>query len=90
MSDPQAKAERSKAKDNRQTPASDDQKPQRSKKDKPIVVECKRLTPLPPSLLFLGNDWVFYGRYRDIKTANEVIAREKRKNPDRYEMRIRG
>ena len=88
MSDPRAKAERSKAKDARQIPLQEKKtKRSPSKKDKPIIVQFRYLDP---SLSIFGwfKDWVQLGKYKDIETANQVIKNDKRKHQNGYEYRI--
>ncbi len=60
------------------------QKPQRAKKNKPIIVEY-----MWENAPFEGwRKWTTYGWYRDTETANKVIETEQRKR-SRFKMRIK-
>ena len=83
MSDSLTKAERSKAKDQRQMPAPDEpmrRKP--SKKRKPVKVEVRWKVNHP-----LFGKWHRHGRYQDVETARHVVAEFERKHPA-FEARI--
>lgn len=72
-----------------------DQRPvrPRSKKDRPIVAECKTL-PKPWHgkfhKLFGWYEWRAFGKYRTREIADTAIEADKRKYPDSYEYRIKG
>jgi hypothetical protein len=75
MSNPQAKAERSKAKDARQSPAP----------DKPVS-NYKKYKPEKPYIVFFkykkglfSDRWSVFGKYAKLEVAQEVIEREKLK-----------
>lgn len=87
MSNARAKAERSKAKDRRQIPASDKfvNGRKRGKKAKPVIVEYRCRNPI----FRWGKDWMTFGRYMDRDTAIEVMENQERKDPGMYQMRIR-
>lgn len=72
MSDPVAKAERSKAKDARQTPAPDKVPRSKSKKDKPWRVESR-------GGWLRSTGWIRHGDYRTREIAEKVISDEQRK-----------
>lgn len=84
MSDPVAKAERSKAKDLRQSPAPEKQKFRKNrkrKKDKPYVVEEKwRFDSLTASF---NPDWVNvwrkFGAYATLEEAERVASKQRLK-----------
>ena len=87
MSDAMVKAEKSKAKDERQSLAPENVPPQKGKKKKPIIIEYKWNNP---SFDFIDNQgWSKWGAYRNIEIAERVIKDEKRKHPDTFELRIR-
>ena len=73
MSNPVAKAERSKAKDARQQPAPDVVPRSKSKKDKPWRVDGFG------GWLFRRNKWWRVGDYRTREIAEKVIAEMERK-----------
>ena len=90
MSDPIAKAERSKVKDIRQGGIQQREylRPV-SKKDKPIIVEFrwkqeKHRLYFPESM----KTWRKFGNYRTLEIANKVMAEQERKH-GLYEMRIK-
>ncbi len=87
MSNPRAKAERSKTKDLRQMPVQDKRIKSRSKKKKPVVVEYRWRYPV---WKWMGKGWSTFGRYRSIEIAEEVMNNQERKAPGQCEMRIRG
>lgn len=89
MSDPKAKAERSKAKDARQMPAPGivpKRKP--SKKHNPWRVEYKWSESKRLARMFSwAHEWPTFGKYRTEEEARAAIEKDKRKH-DYYEYRI--
>lgn len=88
MSNPRAKAERSRAKDARQGGTDQRGVGRKNKRDRTVVVEYKWTETGPLSRLFSCKDWRKFGAYRTEKEAQEVIEIMMRKRPY-YEMRIR-
>jgi len=89
MSDPVAKAERSRAKDARQSPPPEYRPRGGGKKHRPVKVMAKwdgdwagmrRLSGLP--------DWFTYGRYRTVREARAALENCQRKHPGFYEFKI--
>lgn len=81
MSDPVAKAERSKAKDLRQSPAPEKQKFRKNrkrKKDKPYIVEEKwNFDSLTASFNpDWGNTWRKFGAYTTLEEAERVAEKQ--------------
>ena len=81
MSDPVAKAERSKAKDLRQSPAPEKQKFRKNrkrKKDKPYIVEEMWLSNSVASLFTPDwiNVWAKFGSYATLEEAERVAAKQ--------------
>lgn len=86
MSDPRAKAERSKAKDARQIPVLDKEtKRKPSKKIKPFTVMYKWVKP---TWFKWAHDWRLMGRYRTKEIAEKAISDSERKHPDYYEYQL--
>jgi hypothetical protein len=79
MSNPRAKRDRSKAKDNRQIPTPDRAPPKhRSKKHKPIILEGRYPHKEGEGCYWAFHDWHRQGRYRNTKeaaTAKEALER---------------
>ena len=84
MSDPITKAERSKAKDLRQSPAPEKQKFRKNrkrKKDKPYIVEERwnldwTLSSFTPDW---GNTWRKFGAYATLEEAERVASKQRLK-----------
>lgn len=76
MSNPRAKAEQSKAKDARQSPAPDKvvSKDKKPKNKKPYIVMYKYKTGI------FSKEWMLFGKYSSIKVAESVIEKEKHKD----------
>lgn len=87
MSNPRVKAERSRLKDKKQTPAPDI-KPKKapSKKHKPFKVEYKWVNPIFPEW---NRRWHTQSYYRTKEIAEKFISDDKRKHPDTYIYRIK-
>jgi hypothetical protein len=60
-----------------------------SKKDKPVIVECRRhlRCQLPESLV--SKEWRKWNRYRTVEEAEKAMALQRRKLSDLWEFRIR-
>ena len=84
MSDPVVKAERSKAKDLRQSPAPEEQKFRKNrkrKKDKPCIVEEMWNFDLTVSSFTpdWGTTWRKFGAYATLEEAERVISKQRLK-----------
>ena len=84
MSDPISKAEKSKAKDARQSSAPDRARYPASKKEKPFILECKW------NSLFYGwcKRWGKFGQYQTGDIAKQVARDQERKHPGCCKFRI--
>lgn len=86
MSCPIAKAQRSKFKDARQSPAPEKRmKGKRSKKNKPFIVEYR----WNYGSISRRKAWMKWGAYKTLEIAEKVISDAKRKYPDTFEIRLK-
>lgn len=86
MSNPIAKAERSKAKDLRQGITQQKERFSRSKKTRPVAIMAKLVKPI--WAIRDGKEWYRFGSYRTAEEAEKVIADCHRKYPGFYEFKI--
>lgn len=89
MSDPTAKAERSKAKDLRQMRIPDGAvSAWKLRKKKPFIVRYKWVNPPRHELFKCLRNWITMGRYRKLSDAQKAMESTESKNPGKYEMKL--